>query len=245
MHLYATGDIHGDTYDLMWRVRNMDDELTEDDALICLGDVGIKYGYSEHPELVDYLSSLPCAVLVMRGNHDCRYWRDMLSGDLGEGRAEMVEWQGNDLLRDARYPNVMYLPDGGDLMTIDGHKCLAIPGAWSIDWRIRARQYLPFEPEEQLTKEERNRLLGLARQSDPEHVFSHTCPEEWMEDFEDLLLPDDYELECDNTMEDWMDDVLDVMGPSLEGWWFGHFHDDRDIVFGLGHLLYNDIKKVF
>lgn len=245
MSLYAVGDIHGNVDNAHCAIDPMLPSLTESDTIVLLGDVGIRYGDNTHGTLRKYLSRLPCTVLVLRGNHDVRYWRDALWGDFGRGHIETIDWQGNVVLRDDRYRNVLYLPDGGGLLTIDGHVCLAIPGAWSIDKEYRLEMGMPWEPEEQLTTSEMSQLLALAESHPIEHIFSHTCPQSWLRELDDLLFPSDMAPPIDDAMPVWMDDVLEACDSTLEGWWFGHFHDDRDVAFGLGHLLYHDARKVF
>ncbi len=245
MHLYAVGDIHGSAENAKRIVEPIASELTPDDVIVCLGDVGIAYGDHVHDDLRRYFSDLPCRVLVMRGNHDTRYWRDMQLGTLASGHAEMVDWSGSAFMRDRRYPNTLYVHDGGDLVTIDNHVCLFIPGAWSIDGRYRRKTGLPWEPEEQLTRSERDDLLRLAETHSIEHIFSHTCPFDWMSlELYDRLIPVEVVPVSDATMEEWLEDVLDAC-ESLEAWWFGHYHDDRDVACGLGHLLYQRARKVF
>lgn len=244
MHLYAVGDIHGNVGIARRAIDPLVPSLSTSDALVCLGDVGIAYGQHVHEDLWHYLSHLPCTALVLRGNHDTRYWRDLTAGILGSGRAELVDMFDAVFMRDLRYPNVLFVGDSGDLVTIDGHTCLFIPGAWSIDGKYRRETYLPWEPEEQLTEGERDNLLHLAETNDIEHVFSHTAPFGWMSTYlDDRLIPAEVMPASDCTMEIWMDDVLDACD-NLLGWWFGHFHDDRDVAFGLGHLLYQRVRRV-
>lgn len=242
MSLYVTGDVHGDVSHIAMRVLNMEERLTPDDALLLLGDVGLKYGSHFHPSLLEYLSKLPCTALVMRGNHDTRYWRDMDLGTYGN-RPQFVEWGNAVCMRDAVDPNVLYLPDAGNVFTIEGHRCLVVPGAWSIDWRLRYDQHLPFEREEQLTIDERTYLTRLAKAEDIEYVFSHTSPYSWMSAFSDLLLPVG-RMRIDNTMEHWLDELLGIVRPSCKGWYFGHFHANRKVA-DIGHLLLTDVLKAF
>ncbi len=244
MSLYAIGDVHGRATDAMCAIEPIAPSLAPSDTIVMLGDVGIAYGDHVHGDLRRYLASLPCTVLVMRGNHDVRYWRDMQLGILTHGRAEFVDWSGSVFMRDSRYPNTLYVPDGGDLVTIEGHPCLFIPGAWSIDGEYRREMGYPWEPEEQLTGSEMDQLLALAQAHPIEHVFSHTCPLSWENELTDLFFPPDLAPPIDDTMEAWMDDVLEACEDTLEGWWFGHFHGDRDVARGFGHLLYHDARRV-
>lgn len=247
MALYAMGDVHGSEADARWSVDHMDGELREGDALVCLGDVGIRYGRHVSWGLLRYLASLPCDVLVMRGNHDVRYCRDLRSGAFGRGVD--TSWNGAPCMVDPEFPNVRYLRDLGGALDVDGHRCLYVPGAWSVDGALRRRLGMDFEPEEMLTERERWWVTTWARVSGArgrpvEHVLSHTCPASWLPELGDLLLDGVDQSSVDRTMEDWMDRLLDEVRPTLRGWWFGHFHGDRDVAGGLGHLLYADIRRV-
>lgn len=244
MSLFAISDIHGNALEARRAVGPILPFLTTTDTLVCLGDVGIAYGDHVHDNLRRFFAKLPCTVLVLRGNHDTRYWRDMLFGDFAPGHAESVDTYDAVFMRDSRYPNTLYVPDGGGIAIIEGHQCLFVPGAWSIDGEYRQEFGLPFEPEEQLTETERDRLLSLAESHPVEHVFSHTCPLSWFAELDDLRFPPEFAPVTDVAMEDWLDDVLDACD-SLDGWWFGHFHDDRDVACDLGHLVYHEARKVF
>ncbi len=245
MSLYAVGDVHGSFYTAKNAINPLCPSLTSSDVLVMVGDVGIAYGDHFNGQLRRYLASLPCLVLVMRGNHDVRYWRDMKLDKLSQVRSELVEWSGSTFMRDSRYPNTLYVNDAGDLVTIDGHCCLFVPGAWSIDGAWRRKTHEVWEPEEQLSEHEMARLLELASTNPVEHVFSHTCPKGWIGDLSDLLFPPESAPPIDDTMEIWMDEVLKACDATLSGWWFGHYHGDRTVANGLGHLLYRAARKVF
>lgn len=245
MSLYAIGDVHGSVDNARRAISPLTPSLTESDTLVMLGDVGIAYGDHVHNDLCRYLAKLPCTVIVMRGNHDTRYWRDFLLGDFARGHAETVDAYGSVFMRDSRHHNTLYVPDAGCVATIEDHICLFVPGAWSIDGAYRREMGMPWESEEQLTKNEMAQLLDLASTQPIEHVFSHTCPFEWMSsELDDRLIPAEFMPVTDTTMEMWLDDVLEAC-VALEGWWFGHFHDDRDVALGLGHLLYRRARRVF
>lgn len=241
MRVFVTGDIHGDEDDAFWRLQGAG--LMPDDVLVLLGDVGIAYGGHENRRLMEVLDDLPCDVLVVRGNHDTRYCRDMRDGTFGEGTCKHVLWHGNAVMRDSAYPGVVFAPDEGGLLTLGGKTCLVIPGAWSIDGDYRIMRGMAFEEEEQLTEEEMDAILALAASNDIDYVFSHTCPASWRDEIllwkgEDV----DEDVDIDDTMEESMEDVLDECD-NLQGWYFGHFHDDL-AVGGIGRLVYRDVVRV-
>lgn len=230
MAIVLMGDIHGDAAEFYWRLFDRDGSLCvhAGDTLVCLGDVGLLYGDYVADDLLVLMSRLPCDVVVMRGNHDARYWRDMLGGFYGRD-VERRPWGGGEVLVEASRPNVLYLPDEGGLFSIEGRGCLFVPGAYSVDKWFRLRSGYPYEREEQLYPDEMDRLLDVARTGRVDYVFSHTCPLSWQPHFRDLFLPGLPQHEVDSSMEGWMDELLDVVAPGLEGWYFGHYHDDREL----------------
>ena len=161
--------------------------------------------------------------------------RDLVVRDIGGapsafgGRVRQGEWGGGPVLFDRKAPNVLYLPDAGGLYRIGERACLFVPGAFSVDGALRVMRGWPYESQEQLTPDEAAALLEAAHANRVDYVLSHTCPLSWERHFRDLFLPGVDQSRVDRSMEAWMDELLDVVAPSLRGWYFGHFHDDRSI----------------
>ena len=245
--IVLTGDIHGDTRGFARRLLGADGSLLlhEGDTLVCLGDVSVKYGERISGDLLGVFSALPCDVVVMRGNHDTRYWRDMRSGAFAQGHVRLREWGGGLAMYDERHPNVLYVPDEGGLFQIDGESCLFVPGAFSVDGMWRRVNGWPFEYEEQLTKDEMAVLLDIAGVAHVDYVFSHTCPDVWEPRISDLFLPGMDQRSVDKRMERWMDELLEVVRRDLKGWFFGHFHDDRVLGASVpARMLYYDVVRL-
>lgn len=247
--LFVTGDVHGVSWDLDDRMERLagviEHPLGRDDEVLLLGDVGLRYGLHEGRDLLAAMRQWDVTFVVMRGNHDARYWRDLDAGMYGDGYRETT-WRGGPVRVDARAENVLYLPDDGGLYENDGHPFLVIPGAFSVDGTWRVATGAPYELEEQLTASEMDRIVGLSEGGGIEHVFSHTCPLSWLERFSDLMLPGIRQDLVDKTMERMMDVVLENVGDGLRGWWFGHYHDDRPILGtdGVGHMLRYSVLPV-
>ena len=241
---YVTGDIHGAAYELFERLRNMD--LKEGDVIMCVGDVGLKYGSHVAGQLRALMSAQPATFLVMRGNHDARYVRDWWAGRyLGTKYLREKDWCGMRVVFDERDPNILYLPDEGGAFERNGRRCLVVPGAFSVDGDYRRRNGRPFEPEEQLTCEELANLAALAAEAPVDYVFSHTCPRAWEDDVSYLFLDFLDQSGIDKRMEDALDGILETVRPSLRCWFFGHFHDDNDIIAGgLGHMVWFGTEAV-
>ena len=69
--IYYTGDIHGSAFELQSFCRKM--ELTSDDIIVLLGDVGANYyGSKRDQRFKQALNSLGPTLLCVHGNHEQR-----------------------------------------------------------------------------------------------------------------------------------------------------------------------------
>ena len=69
--IYYTGDIHGSAFELQSLCRKM--ELTSDDIIVLLGDVGANYyGSKRDQRFKQALNSLGPTLLCVHGNHEQR-----------------------------------------------------------------------------------------------------------------------------------------------------------------------------
>ena len=247
MSVFLTGVIHSNAFEFSVRLLDAEGEMRvrEGDTLVCLGDVGLLYGDYLMGDLRRVMSRLPCDVVVMRGNHDARYCRDMRSGLFAGKRGRERDWCGGRVMYDEKYPNILYVPDEGGLFELDGMRCLLVPGAFSVDGEWRRQNDYPFEPEEQLTQPEMDALMDVARGGRVDYVLSHTCPLSWEQHFLDLFLPGVDQSRVGRSMERWMDELLEVVSPELRGWFFVHFHDDRPIPAEVpARMLFHDVVEL-
>lgn len=236
--LYVTGDIHGEAYDLMDRMEWLNGNgtpISDGDTVVCVGDVGLVYGSTEAESLKRLMASLPCDFIIMRGNHDTRYQRDLRKS----GNWQPRPWHGTDSIVEDGIPNIIYLPDGPCRADIGGSGCLFLPGAYSVDGDYRKALGWPYEPEEQMDSAELAEAVRLS-ESGIDFVFSHTAPRKWDPFIDDLFLTG---VKADRTMERAFDLILDEVEGSCRGWFFGHFHDDRKVG-DFGRMLIYDIVAV-
>lgn len=240
--VYLFGDLHGIPWEAQRRLLAAHIAPTANDVAILLGDVGIKYGDRMFRDMRVSLNELGCPVLVMRGNHDSRYRRDLENHSFcRKGSIEYETIDGCMLAHDMRHPNVWYLPDGPDVVTIEDKRFLLLPGAFSVDKEWRLRTQSPWEPEELLTQAELRHAIDLAHNGDIDYVLSHTAPLCWEPLFDDLFIDGLDESTIDRSMETYFDVILDEVSSTCKGWFFGHFHDDRDLKGTIGHMLYHNV----
>lgn len=232
--IVVVGDIHGNKFNLM-SVLSYLVPLTSKDIVILAGDVGILYGGNKMGSLLHYMVSQPCKFIVLRGNHDDRYWKSYQE----RGESFVIEDMfGTQLAHQKKYPNVYYVKDEGDILTIDGMRFLMIPGAFSVDGEYRKLRGLPYCEDEQLTYQEMDNLLGrIADEAPIDYVISHTCPLSWQDQLQYVFLDFLDQSKIDKTMDKFLDAVNDAL-PDYKMWLFGHFHDDKKIEGANAYMLY-------
>ena len=234
---YVIGDIHGNPVALKSLLSDM--TLDEDTYVIMCGDVGILYGNDKMGSLLHEMVKLPCKFVVMRGNHDARYWKAY--GERGES-CEVFDVWGNQMMHQKKYPNVWYVRDEGGLYEIpELGSCLFVPGAYSVDKWYRISRGMAWERDEQLTYKEADALICTAQDNKIDFVFSHTCPQSWQLQFEDLFINGLGQGSVETFMEELLDVIYDKVKDCYSGWFFGHYHDDRVIYDGddeMGVMLY-------
>ena len=249
MATYVTGDTHGDGIDLAERMRHA--RMRQGSTIIIAGDAGVAYGNWKSNTMLRAAEAKPgIGIIVMRGNHDVRYWRNAMryDGELRPGwHLTEPDRHGSSLLYNDRFPNVLYVRDDGGLYDINGTSILFIPGAYSIDqqWRIDNGQ--PYEEEEQLTEREMERLTTIAEGTHERiTVISHTCPQAWEDEVSATFASGIDQASVDKTMERWMNGIWDAVRDKCDGWYFGHYHADMDIeqTNGIARMLYHDVVRI-
>ena len=254
----VVGDLHGVPANAKFVINQWPD-ATEKDYLIVCGDFGAEYGNYVSSGFKKAFKKFPGTVLVLRGNHDTRYRRDHTEQietyqDYYERPMQGWEFCGIDnsiddnLIYQKKYPNIKYIKDEGDILTIENKRFLFIPGAYSVDKYYRLQNNLPYEEQEQLSYYEcvqlLNRLNIWLGQSHIDYVISHTCPLMLHPHIKDLFLDIIDQDRVDTSTEVFLDNVLETLGSDgFKHWYFGHHHDTRDIM-GKFHMLYNTVQEI-
>ena len=236
MTVYLCADLHGDKMGYKSVIDQIENPKEEDIIIVC-GDASLEYGKYNMGSCKKVMSKFPGTWLIMRGNHDCRYW-DIHTSPLWEGIAPKTGWTFSDkfaefTLVQEKYPNIHYIDDIGGIYNVDGHCCIFYPGAYSVDKGYRIAYGLPYEYNEQLNDLEFERLnkSTIENKDDIEFVFSHTAPLSAEPLIRYLFMNGLDQSKIDKTTEKWLDiyykHLLD--GKNFKHWFFGHFHDDKEL----------------
>lgn len=212
---YITGDIHG----VPWRIHKFAKKfnLTTDDTIVMLGDVGANYfGDERDAQMKNALSKHPVTILCVHGNHEMRPWE--------AGEYHLKEWKGGLVYVDDHHPNLLFAKDG-EIYNIDGYRCMPIGGAYSIDAYYRIRMGSGWWASEQPSAEIKAFVEKQLAETEIDVIFSHTCPSKY-EPIE-TYLPYVNQKDVDKSTEHWLDTIEDRY--TYSAWFCGHWHIDKRI----------------
>lgn len=229
--IYLCGDTHG-LNDIRKLTRYFKDDkdpdgytVTKSDYLIILGDVACCWDGKGHDKKVrKTLHELPPTILWLDGNHENF---DMI------GKLPVTKnWHGGKVqyvLRD----DIIHLMRG-EIYNIEGKIFFVMGGGLSIDkmWRTPGLSWWPQEMPSM--KEYDNGIRNLDNCGyKADYILSHTCPGRIAKKLVSDIFPGEEELQR------YFDDV--AAETEFKGWYFGHWHMDRDI--DKFHALYdNEVK---
>ena len=213
--VYITGDIHGEPMRIFEFTQRH--QLTENDVMILLGDVGANYYGDERDEHVkETLSNVKAQVLCIHGNHEMRPWET--------SEYTLTEWNGGKVWVQEEYPNLLFAKDG-EIFAIEGKRYIAIGGAYSVDSYWRIQRHAGWWKTEQPTEEIKRFVEKQLQENEIDIILSHTCPRKY-EPIEALLAFIDQST-VDKSTEDWLDSIEEKTG--YEAWYCGHWHIEKDI----------------
>lgn len=214
--IYLTGDIHGNPTQVELFCSKM--QLTENDTIVMLGDVGLNY-YGEKRDRLPkrILSSLPVTFLCIHGNHEIR------PQNIPEYNPTI--WNGGRVLVEEKYPNILFAEDG-EIYDLDGVKALVIGGAYSVDKFYRLQRGFGWWADEQPSEETKRKIEAvLSARKDIDIILSHTCPQKYIPT--EMFLPMIDPSTVDNSTEEWLDTIEDAV--DYKAWYCGHWHTDKRI----------------
>lgn len=225
MKTYIMADIHGSFKPVRDFIqRHPFSARKEENTLILLGDAGLNFFFNERDvETKEKLSKLPIDnYFIIRGNHE---ERPSLCAEKDPTEWHTEQFFGNTVYVENDFPKIKYALDFVAIYTINGHKTLIIPGAYSVDKYYRIRNGWSWFNGEQLTKEEQAfGLKLLEKNSTFDFVLSHTCPISY--EPTDLFLPTIDQSMVDKTMERYLGNI--EYNIQYRAWLFGHYHQHRE-----------------
>lgn len=215
MNVYFTGDIHGNVDDLIHRFRDI--ELTEDDVIILLGDVGLNYfeNYRDTHRKLDIMTNFPCRLFCIHGNHEMRPEKMpfYVESPAFEGKVWM----------EMQYPRILFAKDG-ERYRIGDHTFLVIGGAYSIDKYYRIEKGWNWFKDEQPSDAAKTKILDDAKiNPNVDFILSHTCA--LSDQPRDQFIPGFDQSRIDSTTEEFLQTVKETM--TYRYWLFGHYHINR------------------
>ena len=226
MSLYVCGDTHGqiDLAKLTSKWFKEGKSLTKNDYVLICGDCGAVWGEdSIDLYLQEWFSGKPWTTLYVDGNHENH---DALD------RRDVEMWNGGRIHRIS--DSLIHLMRG-QVYEIDDRKIFTMGGATSHDkeWRTEGKSWWAREMPSMAEYDEA--ILNLAKNDNKvDYVFSHCAP-----------------TSIHNQIKPWYEnDELtkfhDVIKDSIEfkKWFFGHYHEDKDINEKFS-ALYDEVIKVW
>ena len=248
-NVFVLGDIHGAYQPVQnfYNYLNSLDTPLDNVTLILLGDVGANFFFDERDTAFKKkLGEYNLTYFLIRGNHEERpsvcY------------RKEPEKWNletyfGGSVYVENDFPYIKYAADTPFQYNINGHSCLTLPGAYSVDKEYRIQNNLGWFKDEQLTSAEMQ-IGEMLVKSDPQWdiVLSHTCPICY--EPTDLFLSSVNQKVVDKTMERYLGELEYNLDYKL--WCWGHYHqtrvypkfDDSDRIM-LSNDIVLDLNKYF
>ena len=215
--IYLTGDIHGDPTQVELFCSKM--QLTENDTIVMLGDVGVNYYGGKRDSLPKrILSSLPVTFLCIHGNHEIR------PQNIPEYKPTI--WNGGRVLVDEEHPNILFAEDG-EIYDLDGKKALAIGGAYSVDKFYRITRGYGWWADEQPSKEIKERVEKKLESMDwnVDVVLTHTVPIKY--EPVEVFFPGIDQSKVDKSTERWLGSIENQL--QYKWWYAGHYHTSKTI----------------
>lgn len=233
--IFLTGDWHGAMVD-PWRFSEENfprgKSLTRNDFVIVLGDFNVPLDPYENGAVLDDLERKPWTTLFIDGNHEWYpYFRDLPTESFYGGKVQ-------------RYPDHLHVIHlmRGEVYKLCGATLFCMGGAASVvDRKAREEEGTWFADELPSAEEYENAHKNLdAHDWSVDFVLTHTCATR--------LLPEaiGYDHGPQHVQTDELTDFLDDLEDKLtySHWYFGHFHDNRELLDRKHTLLFDRIVRI-
>lgn len=226
--LFVTGDVHGD-HD--WHKLNTKNfpaqkDLTKDDHLVVLGDLGAVWdGARGDKYLQNWHSSKNYTTLFVGGNHE-NY--DILDA------MPVTEWHGGKVHMVTS--SLIHLMNG-QVYELCGKKIFVMGGAESSDIE-RRKEGKSWWSHELPTLDDYNEAYKNLRKHNNkvDLIFTHCAPEQTVS----VLHMPNMSVRKLNDLTAFHDSVAQTV--SFKDWYFGHYHEDSDL--GKFHLRYERVDEI-
>ena len=213
-----TGDTHRD----FLRIKEFNEkfDLTTEDLIIILGDASINYFDDSRDMSYKYSidHNIPARLLCIHGNHEIRPEKLPLYREM--------EWQGGIVYVEHEFLKLRFAKCG-EIYEIEGKKCIAIGGAYSIDKDIRIAEDWGWWEDEQPSDEIKNRVEEKLDTVNwrVDIVLSHTAPFKY--EPREVFMKGFPQHEVDKSTEHWLDSIEDRL--DYDRWYCGHYHTNKSI----------------
>jgi len=205
--MFLLGDTHGD-----YEKVHAASQIVGKEKLIILVDFGFVFNKALDGDKLQRLSKLPTTILFVDGNH-CNF--------PALEKFPKIKKYGGIVSKLAK--NVFWLRRG-QIYKIDGHKCLTIGGAYSVDKRHRIPD-VSWWHEENLSHDEMEKVLDVIDNFPKvDYVFTHTCPTSIITKMDMGFSGKVNDTNANFFETIWADKLLD-----FKHWYFGHFHVDVSV----------------
>lgn len=212
---YFTGDIHGDPRGIVHFCDSKN--LTEEDIIVILGDVGANYTLSDRDDwMKSILANLKPTIFCVHGNHEQR--------PANIAGYELQQWHGGMVWGQEQYPNLLF-PRDGDIFEIGNYRYLVIGGAYSVDKFYRLAHNYGWWPDEQPSQEIKDYVEQQIQEKEFDVVLSHTCPYKY--EPREMFLSSIDQSSVDTSTEKWLDKIEESI--HYKAWFCGHWHTDKRI----------------
>lgn len=255
--IFVTGDTHGvDFQRLNSRRFPIQKEMTKEDIVIICGDFGLVWDPAESPEeknRLDWLDSRNFTTVFCDGNHE-NFTR--------LGAYPVVDFHGG---KAHRIRDHVYHLMRGEIFDFEGKRFAVIGGAESHD--VEDGILYPDDyPDEDALKAEIKRLnrqgkhhfriagrSWWAEEAPSQEELDHTCAKlaeaGWQVDYvithcaPTSILPEIGVSPKEATkLTDFFDSLIRGRGLKFRHWYFGHYHDEKDV--GKFSLLYTRVLQI-
>ena len=213
--IFLTGDIHGNPTQIQLFLEKV--KPTEKDTIVLLGDVGANYyGNKKDKFLKNILSNYAPTFLCIHGNHEMRPEKIV-------GYKPKI-WNGGRVLVSDDYPNILFAEDG-EVYDLEGHKALAIGGAYSVDKFYRLERGFGWWADEQPSELTKRKVEDVIAKGGIDIILSHTCPYKYRPT--EMFISGLDQSTVDESTELWLDKIEEAV--DYKEWYCGHWHTDKHI----------------